>query len=197
MSDTARLVTAEELEKFSDDDYRYELVAGRLVRMSPVGYRHSRVVIRLGARLEQHATKRRLGVVVTELGFKLKSNPDTVRAPDLAFIREGRIPPNPRGFWNGSPDLAIEVLSPDDTAADVHTKVREYLVHGVALVVVVDPEEQTVTVSRPLGEHSAVASGVERHSSQRDVRLTLDGVLDLGEVVPGFTCPVRELFTDL
>src|SRR5512145_415264 len=103
MADTARLVTAEELEKFPDDDARYELVAGRVVRMSPVGFPHARISLRFGAMLFQHVRASKLGVVVTELGFTLASNPDTVRAPDIAFIRRERIPaPEPRGFWNGS-----------------------------------------------------------------------------------------------
>jgi Uma2 family endonuclease len=92
MSEPARLVTAEELEKFPDDDFRYELVEGRVLRMTPVGYVHGRIVMRFGSLLEQHVRSQRLGVVLTEVGVKLKSVPDTVRAPDLAFIRRERIP---------------------------------------------------------------------------------------------------------
>ena len=112
MSETVRLVTAEELERFPGDDFRYELVEGRLIRMSPVGYLHGRVVMRLGSLLEQHVRSRGLGAVLTEVGFKLKSNPDTVRAPDVAFIRGDRIPSvPPKGFWKGTADLAVELRS--------------------------------------------------------------------------------------
>jgi Uma2 family endonuclease len=180
MSEATRLVTAEELEKFPDDDYRYELVAGRLIRMSPVGFQHGTTVIRLGALLMRHAQERGLGAVMTEVGFKLASNPDTVRAPDVAFIRRDRMPtPEPRGFWNGPPDLAIEVLSPDDRPDDVREKLAEYLTHGVPVVVVVDPDARHVTVFRPSGPELALAA---------------DDVLDLNDVVPGFRCRVRELF---
>src|SRR6478672_9366656 len=111
----ARLVTAEELEKFPDDDYRYELVEGRVVRMSPVGYRHGRIVVRIAVLLSGHVERHQLGVVLTDVGFKLASNPDTVRGTDLAFIRQARLPAQDLpGFWEGPPDLVIEVLSPDD-----------------------------------------------------------------------------------
>jgi Uma2 family endonuclease len=179
MSETSRLVTADELERYPDDDYRYELVEGRVIRMSPVGFPHGRVVVELGAGLNAHARTHKLRVVLTEVGFKLKSDPDTVRAPDIAFIRQDRIPPDPQGFWNGPPDLAVEVLSPDDRPPDIRTKVDEYLRYGVRLVVVVDPRLKTVT----LFGHGA-----------SPVSLRTDDELDLGEVVEGFRCPVREIF---
>lgn len=180
MSETTRLVSAEELEKFPGDDFRYELVDGRVIRMSPVGYLHGRVVMRFGSLLEQHVRSRRLGVILTEVGFKLKSNPDTVRAPDIAFIRRERIPTvDPRGFWNGPPDLAVEVLSPDDTAAEIAAKAAEYIAHGVELVLVVDPEDRTVSL------YSGTASPISRH---------VDEDLDLGRVIPGFRCSVTQIF---
>jgi Uma2 family endonuclease len=180
MSEATRLVTAEELEKFPRDDRRYELVHGRVVPMSPVGFLHSVVVPRICSLLDRHVRPRNLGVVVTELGCKLTSNPDTVRAPDVAFIRRERIPSNPpRGFWKGAPDLAIEVLSPDDRAAEVQEKVEEYLAHGVSLVVVVDPDLKTAVTFR--------ASGGQATLKENDS-------LDLDDVMPGFRCAVREIF---
>ena len=91
MSET-RLVTAEELERFPDDDYRYELVEGRVVRMSPVGYQHGKIVARLIFLLHRHLLDMPSGIVVTEVGFKLAANPDTVRGPDVAFVRNERMP---------------------------------------------------------------------------------------------------------
>jgi Uma2 family endonuclease len=181
MPHPARLVTAEELERFPSDDRRYELVKGRVVRMSPVGSRHGGVTIGLAFLLVQHVRAHALGAVVTEVGFVLATKPDTVRAPDLAFIRRGRIPATglPRGFWKGSPDLAVEVLSPDDTPSEVRTKVDEYLRYGVPLVLTVDPDEKTVAVFR---------------ANAAPATLGMDQQLDLSDVVPGFRCDVRGIF---
>jgi len=176
----ARLVTAEELERFANDDYRYELVEGRVVRMSPVGFEHGRIVMRLGSLLVRHAQERSLGAVVTEVGFKLASNPDTVRGPDLAFIRRSRIPPQEvRGFWNGPPDLVAEILSPDDRAPEIRAKVEDYLARGVSAIIVVDPDDRTVTTYRP---------------STSAVTLRDNDMLELGDVVSGFRCSLRDIF---
>jgi Uma2 family endonuclease len=128
----------------------------------------------------RHAQDRGLGAVMTEVGFKLASNPDTVRAPDVALVRQDRIPtPEPRGFWDGPPDLAVEVLSPDDPPDEVRDKVGEYLTRGVPVVVVVDPDTRAITVFRP---------------ATPELALVADEVLDLSDVVSGFRCSVRELF---
>jgi Uma2 family endonuclease len=181
MSDATHLVTAEELEKFPDDDYRYELVEGRVIRMSPTGAVHGWLVLHFASQLIQHVDTRRLGYVLTEVGFRLASSPDTVRAPDLAFIRRERLPEGalPRGFWTGPPDLAVEVLSPDDRPFEIRTKVAEYLDRGVPLVVIIDPDERSVTVHR--GSASPISLG------------TAD-LLDLDDVVQGFRCNVRDIF---
>jgi Uma2 family endonuclease len=174
------LLTAEDLARFSPDDHRYELVEGRVIPMSPVSFDHGRIVIEFGGILRQHVRRLKLGRIVTEVGFKLASNPDTVRAPDLAFLREDRIPdPAPRGFWNGSPDLAVEVLSPDDRPADVRSKVDEYLRSGVPAVVVIDPDAQSVEIYRP---------------SLPPTVLQGTGVVDLDDVLPGFQCTLPEIF---
>jgi Uma2 family endonuclease len=176
------LVTAQDLERIPDDDCRYELVEGRLIRMSPVGALHGVVTVQLLVLLAQHARTHNLGFVGTEIGFILATNPDTVRAPDVAFVRGDRLPASgvPRGFWPGPPDLAVEVLSPDDRRAEVDAKVREYLSGGVRLVWIVDAELRTVTAHPQWG---AAAT------------LTEDAVLDAGDVLPGFSCPIHEIFT--
>jgi Uma2 family endonuclease len=180
MSEAIRLTTATELEKFPRDNRRYELVAGRLFPMTPVGWMHGAIVTRLLVRLGGHVESGRLGVAFTEVGFRLASDPDTVRAPDVAFIRRERLPTGlPRGFWQGPPDLAIEVLSPDDRPGDIRDKVAEYLAHGVPLVVVVDPDERTASFFR---------------RSAAPVTIDADGVLDLDDVVSGFRCGLRDLF---
>jgi Uma2 family endonuclease len=179
MSETVRLVTAEEFEKLPGDDHRYELVEGRVVRMSPVGYLHGRIVVNLATLLNQHVKARRLGVVLTEVGFMLASKPDTVRAPDIAFIAGQRLPPDPRGFWQGAPDLAIEVLSRDDRPSEISLKVTEYLTHGVALVAVIDPDARAIAVHRPPAVHAVVRGG---------------DLLDFDPVVPGFRCALTDVF---
>jgi Uma2 family endonuclease len=177
---SAHLVTAAELERFPSDDNRYELVAGHLVPMTPVSFAHGRTVIQFGALLHEYTRKRKLGVLVTEVGFILVTDPDTVRAPDLAFLRQKRIPaPDPRGFWPGSPDLAVEVLSPDDRPGEVRSKVDEYLTSNVAAVIVVDPDLKSVELHRP---------------SRAMLRLAGADTLDLDDVLPGFHCGVADVF---
>jgi Uma2 family endonuclease len=180
MADTSRLVTAEELERMPEDDYRYELVRGRLIRMSPAAPLHGRVAMAFGMLLGAHVKARNLGVVFPEVGFKLAFNPDTVRAPDMAFVSRTRMPRwDVRGFYKGPPDLAVEVLSPDDRPADVRDKVDDYLTHGTPIVLVLDPDEQSVTAHRRF---------------MQPLELTTDDTLDLNDIVPGFRCRVGEIF---
>lgn len=182
-SSRAAPATADALLHLPDDGYRYELVGGNLVRDSPAGGEHGLIALRLGHLLWNWAHERRAGVVLAaETGFKLRSNPDTVRAPDVAFVSNERIPTEgvPRGFWEGAPDLAVEVLSPDDRMVDVLVKVRDYLDAGVLQVWIVAPQSETVTVYRSL----------------RDVRvLCEDDVLAGADPVEGFGCSLRELFS--
>jgi Uma2 family endonuclease len=180
MPEASRLVTAEELERFPHDDRRYELVDGRLVAMTPVGYHHGRTVMRFGSLLERYARERQLGDILTEVGVVLKSDPDTVFAPDIAFIRRDRIPETvPRGFWKGAADLVVEVLSPDDRPGEIRQKVAEYLRRGTPLVVVIDPVKRIVS-KWPRSSDSVVLSETD--------------TLDLSEVIEGFCCNVGEIF---
>ena len=179
MSNTTRLVTADELERMPEDDYRYELVRGRLIRMSPVAPRHGDVTAAILAVLWQHVRSKALGRAWTEVGFRLTSNPDTVRAPDVAFVRHDRLPAkDARGFYRGAPDLAIEVLSPDDTPAEVREKVADYTAAGTPVVVVIDPQRQRAIVHR---------------TNAAPITLTSDDTVDLDDVVAGFTLHLREV----
>jgi Uma2 family endonuclease len=178
---TKTVLTSEDLWKLVADGSRYELSRGELVPMTPVRLQHGQIVIRFGRRLDEYVEERRLGTVCTEVGFVLTRDPDTVRAPDLAFISQSRLPQGAAvdEFVEGAPDLAVEVLSPGDTVSETLRKVREYLGAGVPLVWVVDPATQTVTVYRSL----------------EDVRvLTPDQELDGGDVLPGFRIAVKEIF---
>ena len=180
MSYASPLVTAEDLERMGSDA-RYELVEGQLVPMSPVAPLHGTVVVGFAALLLRHVKANRLGAVGTEIGCKLTVNPDTVFAPDLALIRRERIPTSgfAPGFWKGPPDLAVEVPSPNDRASEIRTKIDKYLKAGVLAVVVVDPDEETVTVYRRMAP---------------PVALSRNDTLDLDDVVAGFSCRVGEIF---
>lgn len=179
MLDPTRLYTADELARRPDLE-KYELWEGRLVPMTPVGFVHGRVVVRFASLLDRHARDNDLGDVLAKVGVKLRSDPDTVFAPDIAFIRRDRIPEAaPSGFWAGAADIAIEVLSPEDRKGKIRRKVDEYLLRGTPLVVVVDPAKETVTLFR-------------RDSSP--VHLGADDTLDLNDALPGFACRVGDLF---
>jgi Uma2 family endonuclease len=182
MSTTPTLVTADELCTLPDDGFRCELVRGEVRRMPPAGSEHGAVVMNLGSPLHWFVRSHDLGVVFgAETGFKIASDPDTVRAPDLAFVRRERIPEGgvPRGFWPGAPDLAVEVISPGDTYTEVEEKVHDWLNAGTRMVLVLNPRTRTVTIDT---------------SSTTVVRLTESDTLTGGEVLPGFTCQVSELF---
>jgi Uma2 family endonuclease len=183
MSTTTQLTTAEELLSMPDDGFRYELVEGELRRMSPAGHSHGRIGMVLALALGNYVRDKKLGsIYLAETGFKLKTNPDTVRAPDVSFIRQERVEQvgDTEGFWPGAPDLAIEVNSPGDRVGEVEEKVQEWLDADTKLVWVVSPKLRVVTVYRSLTDISTL--------TEKD---TLDG----GDVVPGFQFPVAELFT--
>lgn len=175
-------VTADELLKMPDDGLRYELIEGELRPMPPAGHDHGRIGMDLGAPLHRFVTINRLGkVYAAETGFLLRVNPDTVRAPDLAFVRQERVEQvgRTKGYFPGAPDLAVEVVSPNDTVSEVEEKVQEWLEYGTRLVWVVSPKLRTVTVYRSL----------------TDARiLTEKDILDGGDVIPGFQIAVAELF---
>lgn len=152
MAETRTLVTAEQLLEMGDT-HRLELVRGELVEMAPVGLEHVRLVGRLVGRIVSFVDDRRLGIAGPELGCVLSRNPDVVRAPDVAFISAGRLPSHPStGYFQGAPDLAVEVLSPGDRAVEVQQELSEYLAAGARLVWIVDPQSKTVTAYQPSGD---------------------------------------------
>jgi Uma2 family endonuclease len=177
-----RLMTAEELLRLPDDGLRHELIRGALTTMPPAGFGHGKVTSRADRSLGAYVAATGLGEVLTgEPGFQLTTNPDTVRAPDVAFVRAERLREGvpARGYFPGPPDLAVEVISPNDLYTEVDDKVAEWLEHGTRMVLVVNPRRRTVAVHRP----------------DQPVRvLGEDKILDGGDVVPGWTIPVRDLF---
>ena len=167
-----QLMTADDLLHVPDK--HAELVRGVLVVREPPGLPHGRVAVNLCRRLGDHADAQRLGRLYVESGFKLASNPDTVRGPDIAFINHSRIPdPEPRGYPDLAPDLAVEVLSPDDRPGEVLGKVADYLSAGTKLVWVIDPDRRLARVYRADGSEDIVRA---------------EQVLDGEAVVPGFGC---------
>jgi Uma2 family endonuclease len=182
MSTVTRPMTADELWQLPREGQRHELVRGELRTMPPSGFEHAVRVVNLTVPLARHVQEHHLGVVVrAETGFILARDPDTVRAPDIAFVRQDRLPAagNPHGFWDGAPDLAVEVVSPGDTFAEVEEKVEEWLTAGTRMVWVVNPRRRTATVYR---SRSQIAILTENES------------LDGHDVVPGFRSRVGDMF---
>jgi Uma2 family endonuclease len=171
-----RVITDQELLRLPKDGQKYEVVDGELC-VSPAGWRHERVVARLLTRLGTFVEQHRLGTVVgSNALFVLPSG--NRRGPDVSFVRTGRLPPDDAVFPALVPDLAVEVVSPDDSAREVLDKVGEYLQAGVRLIWVIDP----------------IARQAAAHRSLTDVDvLREDGVLDGADVLPGFRCPLVDV----
>jgi Uma2 family endonuclease len=174
-------VTADELFAMPEDGWRYELRCGELIRMVPPGYQHGHFNSRLHLSLGAYVLAHELGDVVTEVGFRLTRDPDTVRAPDIAFVRADRLPAGelPVAYWAGAPDLAVEMISPSEAAEHVREKIEEYLCAGARLVWIIYPRLRSVEVWRADGSWTKVDR---------------DGVLSGEDVVPGFTMPVAQIF---
>ena len=165
-----------------DDGSRYELVRGELRTMKPAGHPHGRVAMRIAWPLAQHVEERGLGTVyAAETGFLRARDPDTVRAPDAAFVRREHVEEvgETEGYWPGAPDLAVEVVSPGDAYTEVEGKVAEWLRSGARMVIVVDQSNRAVKIHRSL---TAVAV------------LTEDDEIDGAEEVREWRLPVRRLF---
>ncbi len=181
MSTTTQLMTAEELLKLPQDNFRHELIKGELLTMSPPGAEHGAVIMNLAAPLAIYVKQRKLGIVFgAETGFTVERNPDTVIAPDIAFLRRERITDLPKGYCEGAPDLAVEVNSPGDRRSKIARKVERWLQAGALAVWEVDPKTRTVSVHR---------------RNLDAVVLSEDDLLDGDDIVPGFRVPVSEIFS--
>jgi Uma2 family endonuclease len=174
------LMTADELLKHPVPNKRTELLRGRLVVREPAGFLHGYVVLRVAAALTAFVDEHRLGVVVAaETGFKLETNPDTVRAPDVGFITNERVPdPIPRGFGELAPDLVVEVQADDDRPAKTLAKVADWLEAGARLVWVVDVERRRARVYRADGSETLMEG---------------DGSLDGEDLLPGLSIPLARV----
>ncbi len=176
--------TAGELAALPDEGLRHELVAGRLLAEPPASFRHGEVAARIFRSLDRHVRRRALGRVVSaETGFLLARDPDTVRAPDVAFVSRASLARAGTfsGYFPGPPDLAVEVLSPADRPADAHAKAADYLAAGCAAVWIVDPRAREVRVHRTLLRPATFAAAE---------------TLDAGDPLPGLRIAVARLFPD-
>ena len=182
MATARRLITADELLKMPDDGKRYELVRGVLIEKMPAGDPHSITVGNVFYELTRYTRSGGLGVTRTgDPGYRLERNPDTVRAPDVAWFAPGRLPQGVQGYPELAPDLAVEVKSPTNSRRELAEKAVMWLNFGSREVWVADPETVTITVYRP---------GVD------PITLGPDDELKGGEVLPGFSTPGGPLFSD-
>jgi Uma2 family endonuclease len=173
-----RIWSDDELMQLPDDGRKYELVDGELV-VSPAGGRHGQTVVKLTVRLATFVGERRLGEVFdSSTGYRLPGG--NLRSPDVSFVSSARLADTgvPTGFLHVAPDLAVEVLSPDDRPRLVMDKVGEYLAVGVRMVWIIDPERNRAAAYRSLTEVREVG---------------MDGSLSGEEVLPGFACPLAAI----
>jgi Uma2 family endonuclease len=177
---TRAQATVDDVLRLAAAGERYELIDGELVPMSPTGYEHGEIETYASWVLTNHVLSRRQGRVVGgEVLFRLDPSGTIARAADIAFVRRERHPQvNRSGPFDGAPDLAVEIVSPGDSAKDVQEKVETWLAHGTLAVLVIYPNSQSVVLWQGSGA----------------TRLHGDDVVDLDPALPGFRCPVRDLF---
>ena len=176
-----KLVTADELLMMPDDGYRYELIRGVLIRKMPTGEPHGIVVVLTAHHITQYALSSGNGQTRTgETGYILDKDPDTVRAPDVAWYSPENVPPpGTQGFPDVVPDLVVEVQSPSNSDREMAAKAAMWLSYGAKMALVMNPRTETVIMHKP---------------DSAPITLTVDDVLDGGDVLPGFSCPVRSFF---
>ena len=171
-------MTVEEFENLPDSPYRQELIKGELLTMPPPNFLHGVIVANLAILLGHHIKANGLGHLCAETGYKLESDPDTVLGPDVSFVSKERVDEAGDGYYQGPPDLAIEVLSPGDRKGYVERKLAVYLETGTRSVWLVNPRRRTVEV---------VTSLDNRRMLHEDDELVDD-------TVPGFRVKVSEIF---
>ena len=179
-----KIWTDEEFMALSGENDRYELIDGELVNMGNSGMEHgylgSNLTIFLGGYILTH----KLGVICdSSTAFTMKTG--NKRSPDLSFVAKDRlqgIKRLPQGFFSGAPDLVVEIISPNNTFAELHSKMIEYFANGCRLAWLIHPDEQSILVYR---------------SPRPDRLLKITDNLDGEEVIPGFSLPISDLFMEL
>ena len=176
------LMTAEELMQLPRGYYRAELINGELITMPLSGFPHGRITTRLSAPLAYFVWDHDLGeVFINDTGFQLTRNPDTVLGPDISFISKERLEERGeiKGYWQGPPDLAVEVLSPGDRPGEVNKKISQWFSFGTEQVWIIDPKRSSVMVYR----------------SESDIT-TFSGsdYLEAQDLFPGFRISLERIF---
>jgi len=173
-------VSLEELARMPDDGLRHEIDEGELLAMTRPSSRHGALQIRLGRLIDEFVTRNRLGRTFSESGFILQRDPDILRGPDVAFVRAERLAEVPEDGWpEFGPDLAIEIVSPSDTARQIDRKVHQYLAAGTRAVWIVYPDTRSIHVYEPQGVARVVG---------------LDGMISSPAALPGLELPVQAIF---
>ncbi len=177
----AGLLTADDLLRLHSEGVRGELIRGMLHETELPGFNHGKIVVELAAPMCNFVRPLRLGTLAVNAGVWLERNPDTVRAPDIAFTSAEKLPLDASipGYPEIVPDLVVEVRSHTDSLVEIHDKARMWISHGVRLVWVVHPDTRTVDV---------------HHAERAVTTLTGDDTLDGADVLDGFTCPLNTIF---
>jgi Uma2 family endonuclease len=180
MISRTRSATAEDLLGLREDGCRYELIAGEIKKMSPAGSEHGRIAGRIFLRLAGHVEQHDLGATyAAETGFRIGSDPDTVRAPDAAFVSNERLAMAEKtvGYLPLAPNLAVEVVSPGDSFSEVEAKAANWLEAGTEMVIVADPRTQTMRIYRDADTIEVL------HAAD---------TLEADPIVPGWSLAVRD-----
>ncbi|MEX2216342.1 MAG: Uma2 family endonuclease [Phycisphaeraceae bacterium] len=182
MTTTLHITTADQLLRHASELGPCELFAGQLIHKKFAGFDQGCIGSTIASAMYLHAKHHRLGVVTSaDTGFLLRKNPDTVLAPDTAFVARARIPAHGiRGYFPGPPDLAVEVRSPRDTIEKARKKAKLWIESGCRLAWLIDPEPKAAYVFRPGAAKPLVLKG--------------DVALDGEEVLPGFKLALGDVF---
>ena len=180
---TATLMTVEELAALPADGQMHELVEGKLLSMPPPHFLHSDIVALIQESLFLFLRRTGLGRAFAKAGFVLAEDPPTVRQPDLSVLTTARLASKPsEGYYHRAPDVAIEVLSPSDSADDLHLKIRQYLSAGCKAVIVVSPRAREVWIYRGQRPPECLHAGQS---------------VELADVLPGWSLPLADIFAPL
>jgi len=177
--------TEAELQAMPDEAYTHEIVNGQLVMSPKNNFQHEQICERLNFALESFNRLHRLGAVFgSSMGFWMENR--NCRAPDVSFVPKERLlrvgfKPDTKSFFPGAPDLAVEVLSPGNTRAEMDERLADFFTSGARLVWIVHPDERFVEVCHSLTDRRIVGPA---------------GCLDGEDLLPGFRVPVSELFKD-
>jgi len=169
------LLSVEEFAALPDDGMKHELNEGELIVMPPPKPRHGDCQLTLGSALREFVVSHGLGKVYTESDYRL--TPHTVRGPDVSFVRTSRLQ-DPDEYFDGAPDLAVEIVSPGDDASDLREKIKQYLDAGTSVVWVVYPRSRQIEI----------------HTPDKTIRsLGVEDTLEAPELLPSFQLPARAI----